>query len=594
MMLLKITAVVFSVFLTIAPSVFPYDTLKVDATLDTIQKIINGTITIPVPVNMASNTFELELPPNRYAPDYSGSFENPAGLNKAGFYGSISIDSIFLDGIDILSQFRVNKTRGILNLGKPTTAGQKLRIRFRTHMPEYGTALLASYGEYFLSGWFPYPAVHDGRTWRQPDYSQFAVPESDYYIYIVSLTAPENLIIAAPSPPIESTALEGKTARSYIFGPASDFAVALSPNYMVDSSQHSDVTFKIYYRDYESKVEPDLMNIVRFTFDYMNENVGPFVYTELNVALINAVRQVELDYPGMIVLFSPRGGALLSNYYEYLVMRGVVNQWFKAMIVSDRNKEPWLDISISEYFAQKIARKYWGDNANLISLGGFEATFTDDQRLSALATEGKNPVNSQADQFASEAECTSTFYDRGAMTVATIFNLLGDSLESVFWKEYYTDNLFHRISTVSFLALLNDVGGPDLEKLAEYLLTTCENLDFAVSDLSYHKVDSITYESEFVLSRTGTTLIPVEYDVILYNEDTLSYIWDSDKYSERIKIKSEYPVKSVFVDPDNKISADINLFNNSVSIATDSRPTARLTSGIMFIIESIFSLVGGW
>ncbi len=594
MMLLRITSVLFSVFLVIVPSVFSYDTLKVDATLDTTLKIIGGTIMIPASDNIASSKLELELPPNRYAPDYSGNVENPAGLNAAGFYGSISIDSILLDGVDVSGQFTVNKTRGVLDLEKPLKAGQTLRIRFRTHIPEYGTALLASYGEYFFSGWFPHPAVYSDGKWQQPDFSQFAIPESDYYIYNINFTAPENLIIAAATRPVKSSTNEGKATHSYTFGPASDFAVALSPNYMVDSTQHSNVTFKVHYRGYESGVESDLMNIVTYTFDYMNDNVGPYIYPDMNIALINAVRPVELDYPGIIALFSPRGGALLSHYYEYLVIRGVVNQWFKAMIVSDRNKEPWLDISISEYFAQKIARKYWGDDANLISLGGFKATFTDDQRLNALATEGKNPVNSRADQFASEIEYTSTFYDRGAMTVATIFHLLGDSLESVFWKEYYTENLLHRVSTGSFLELLEKVGGLEIEKQADYLLNTSESFDFSVSDLSYQKIDSVTYESNFVMNRTGTMPIPVAYSVILYNDDTLSFVWDSDKYSERIKIRSEYPAQTVIVDPENKIAVDIDLLNNSASITTDSRPAARLTSGIMFLIESMFSLIGGW
>jgi hypothetical protein len=47
------------------------------------------------------------------------------------------------------------------------------------------------------------------------------------------------------------------------------------------------------------------------------------------------------------------------------------------------------------------------------------------------------------------------------------------------------------------------------------------------------------------------------------------------------------------IDPDNKFAIDANLLNNSVLSGEDNLPGFRLSSGIVFLVESILSYLGG-
>ncbi len=593
-MLSKIIIAVSLFLFAVPPSVYSAATLKIKATLDPDLNTVYGSIVIHIPENFSEHTYELYLPANKFSPGDFEYMESFPGMDKSGFYASITIDSVLLNGADITDRFAVSRTHGTLNCENIQVAGQKLYLRFKTHLPQYGTSLLATNGEFFLGGWFPVPAtLRSGESINQ-GCNHFVDPVGDYYFYDIEFSAPSNLVVVASVQSIDMVVQNGFKTYNFNFGPAVDFAIALSSSYVVDSTIQSGIALKYFCRDFEKELAIDIKNITSFAFSFMNDYVGPYTYPELNFAFINAARPVALEYPGLIALFSPRGGALASNYYEYLAIRTVVHQWFYAMIAADRCTEPWLNESIAEYFALKIADKYWGRDANLIDFGGFKATFSDDLRLNARVTEGKAPVNLSAGQLTSEIEYGTTIRNRGALTVATIFNLLGDSLTSVFWKSYYESHLLNRTSTDSFLSLLEEVAGAGAKRQAGYLLNSAERIDYSVSALSYRPIDSVTYESRFVLSRSGTLSIPVAYKIIFYNDDTLSFIWDASRYSELIRFESKYPARTVIIDPDFLIAVDFNLFNNSIQVAGDSRPAWRLSSGIMFLIESIISLIGGW
>jgi hypothetical protein len=48
------------------------------------------------------------------------------------------------------------------------------------------------------------------------------------------------------------------------------------------------------------------------------------------------------------------------------------------------------------------------------------------------------------------------------------------------------------------------------------------------------------------------------------------------------------------IDPDFKFAIDNNLMNNSFLVRPDSRAGMRLSSGMMFLLESLLSFLGGW
>jgi hypothetical protein len=125
------------------------------------------------------------------------------------------------------------------------------------------------------------------------------------------------------------------------------------------------------------------------------------------------------------------------------------------------------------------------------------------------------------------------------------------------------------------------------------LLGSPSEIDCSVTDLSNKRVDSATYEISFVLRRTGGLSCPIDYAIFTADKDTLFYQWLPEYNSEQITIRNDSPAVKVQVDPEDKITIDADLLNNSVSVQTDNKPGFRLSSGLMFLLESLFSFIGG-
>ena len=48
------------------------------------------------------------------------------------------------------------------------------------------------------------------------------------------------------------------------------------------------------------------------------------------------------------------------------------------------------------------------------------------------------------------------------------------------------------------------------------------------------------------------------------------------------------------IDPENIFAIDENLLNNSMKAESDGRAGIRLSSGLLFLVESLFSSLWGW
>ncbi|MCP4706530.1 MAG: M1 family metallopeptidase [candidate division Zixibacteria bacterium] len=263
------------------------------------------------------------------------------------------------------------------------------------------------------------------------------------------------------------------------------------------------------------------------------------------------------------------------------------------MIGSNQVEYPWLDESITNFFTQKIFEFYWGDSANLFDLTGFKTTMRDMNRLNMTVYQGDAAINQPSYSYYQGNSYFSTVYDRGALAVETLDNLMGDSLSNNFWRKYFDTYKFAHPTPKDFRELILEAAGNNLAIVYDILFESTVAVDFSVSNLSNSRLDSTDVEISFVLHRKGGIDYPIDYRIYLSNGDSLDYQWISKYNTEEIIRQSSYPAVSILIDPDNKWAVDANLLNNSVFINPDNKPGFRLSAGIMFLIESLLSFAGG-
>jgi len=599
MMSSKIISIILTILIVAAGGASAFDTLYVDAELDTLRKDISGTVIYTLPETPITYSFEFQLFANVYASENSPYLRNKsklAGMLKnSGKRGEMKIDSVLLDGRNVSSIIQIDYTRLMFRPEEESRLnGREVKIFFRTRIPEMADRLFYYGDAYFLDGWFPYPAILlDDGTWYNPYYDTFAEPTGGYFHFDIKLHLPDNMVIAAPVTP-EIIASDGTLkACRFAFGPAHDFVLGLSPDYMVDSSLTGDIETKIYYRSFEQPVLDRIKTAAHHAIEYMTEHVGEYIYDDLTYVLIDMVEAGGVELPGLIGLGSPRGGALVSRYYESLVIHETIHQWFYAAVNTDQIKTPWMDESVTSFFTLKVMEKYYGVEANSLDFAGFKLSERDQLRAMSSMSRDYGPLNRPTDAFADGHDFFGTIYSRGALILETFDNLLTDTLSSSFWSEYYRRYKFDTPSPEDFTTLAGETAGAEIKTALEKLIDGAGDIDYSVTNLTNEQIDSVTFEIKFTLGCKGDIDYPVKYSPVLYNNDTVDYFWAPEYNSENITLRLAAPANEIIVDPDHIFAVDDNLLNNSVTYGADSRAGFRLSSGVMFLIESLFSFVGG-
>jgi hypothetical protein len=587
------------ILIIFSPFTNAFDTLKVEAQLDTLRKTITGTVTYKIPPKPNISSFEFQMYANLYSSEDTPYLRKKRNLKsilaQSGKWGGMTIDSIFVDNKNLTDKLDIDLTEGKIEINDSAGInGKTVKLFFKTRIPERADRLSYNQNEYLLDCWFPVPGIlkPDG-TWYIPEYNHFSEPVGDFHNFDIQLTLPENMIVAAPTSSKKTGYNDTLVTHSFTFGPAHGFALAVSPDYLIDTVELNTTTLLIYYHDYEITILSELKNAVISSFEFMTEYVGEYDYDYFTIAITNTSFSGGIEFPAIVSMSSPRGTVMITNFYIIVVIHEVVHQWFYGMIGSDQARNPWLDEAITSFFTLKIVEEYYGTDANLFDFANLKMSERDFLRSYPLLSSNLNRLTDPTGSFYTSGDYFGTIYYKGALLVETFDNLLGDSLSSVFWRNYFKKYKFKHPYSNDFIETVREICGTELENVAFHLFNNYDEYDYSVSRISNSREDSATIKSEITFIKTGGLSYPVSYRVFLYNGDSLDFVWDSTMPIEEISHIFASPAVKVIIDPENLYAVDPNLLNNSFTVEADSRPALRLSSGLMFLLESILSLLGG-
>ncbi len=590
---------IFLFFLLSGVSVFgnDFDTLRIVASLDTLNKQISGYVEYRLPEFQDLTTAEFQLFPNVYSSDSTAYLKDYKQLRnrlkKSEKWGWMVIDSAFISGADVSDSVKIEYTRGAINAGSSISGGS-LRLHFTLQVPERGDRLSYNKGDYVLDGWYPRPAMlkADG-TWYNPFYSTMAELVGDYYNFEVEFTAPAGYVIAASSGPDSTVQTEDSLNTTfYQIGPMHDFALALSPHYEKLEIEFNGVTIGIFLREFETPVYPRVRNAAEKTIEYMGKLCRSYPYRSLNYAFADVGFAGGIEMPGLIILSSPRGSIMATGFLDALVIHETVHEWFYGMVGSDQIETPWLDEAVTEYFTYRILREMHGDDGLLLDWWGLKVSQRDQQRFVSDMFDHEYLLTNPTYGFAEEVDYFGVIYSRGNLIVETADKLLGENGD-FFWRNYFDTYRFKRPGTADFLSIYKKYSDSLSHRAVEKMLETPAFLDWSVGNLDNEIISKDTVKSSFILGRKGDIDNPVDYRIYFVSGDSLSGAWLPKYDREKIRIENESPIRKVVIDPDNVFAIDANLLNNSVLSGEDNLPGFRFSSGILFLVESVLSYLGG-
>ena len=280
--------------------------------------------------------------------------------NVAG--GSTEILALNVDEMDAIPAFSSSGSTMRIPLDEPLSPGDAVQIHvaFRVDIPTepgpWGPFGFVG-GILSLDAFYPMIPIYDD-GWIVPD----VPPQGDWTsldagFYLVEVTAPSALVMAASGVEVSRDVDDGHQTVTYAIGPARDFYLAGSERFTTYSETHGEVTITHYFFPGGERQAETVTIYTKRMLDTYAGIFGPYPYTEFDVVTSFLQNGSAMEYPGIIA-------ETIDIYDRSVVYFGVVrsqtmfeiglahegaHQWFYNVVGNDQVNEPWLDEAIAQY-----------------------------------------------------------------------------------------------------------------------------------------------------------------------------------------------------------------------------------------------------
>ncbi len=335
----------------------------------------------------------IHLWPNAYKNDHT-PFARQADLNgNTTFYYSKTEDRGYIDSIQFnvdgqaADHYSTDNTPDItrLDLPKPLLPGKTIRITtpFKVKIPKVFSRMGHTGQAYYISQWFPKPAVYDQKGWHPISYLDQGEFYSEYGSYDVTITLPSNYVVMATGNCMDATenawmdkqaALEHHMGAdkkgSDDFPPSAgemktirfhednvhDFAWFADKRWWVKKdtvyspgSNQLVTTWAAYMPGYQFSWEK-ANDYLKETVRHYGKWVGPYQYKTIKAVLGDLRAGGGMEYPTVTVVDKKSSSALKT-----VIIHEAGHNWFYGMLGSNERDHAWMDEGINTFYEQKTS-----------------------------------------------------------------------------------------------------------------------------------------------------------------------------------------------------------------------------------------------
>lgn len=386
------------------------------------------------------NSIYIHLWPNAYKNDRTKFCEQQVQQGKTAFYFSPEKDKGYIDSIAFsIDGYRVdfdyvtgNTDIAIIQLPKPLLpkASLNLETPFRVKIPEIVSRLGHNGQAYFISQWFPKPAVYDLKGWHPMPYLDQGEFYSEIGGYDVSITLPENYIVMATG----NCLTESEVARMDSLGKLALPSDTLFKNTFPESSRNyktirfteNNIHDFAWFADKRWIVRQDTVsgqgnegitkvqtaflpmhqkeweegnNILKATIRSYGSTVGKYPYQTIKALEGDMGAGGGMEYPTVTIIDQK----VVSELSTVLVHEAGHN-WFYGMLANNERDYPWMDEGINSFYEHKTTQLLKENRESVIAQKLDDAFYyylvsANQDQPSAIASARYNPVNYGADVY---------------------------------------------------------------------------------------------------------------------------------------------------------------------------------------------------
>jgi hypothetical protein len=300
---------------------------------------------------------------------------------------------------------------------------------------------------------------------------------------------------------------------------------------------------------------------------------------------------------------------------EMVTIHEFGHAYFMGILASNEFEEPWLDEGVNSFWEQRIMDHYYGPDGGMLDLPFLKVKDRSLGRSSYVASGSK--------QAASNGEYSWNYhhgtygmmsYQKTATWLYTMMGIVGEETTNEIFRQYYTEWAFKHPSGRDFINVVNSVVkkrhgeefGPDMNWFFDQTTYGTGICDYRVKAFTNSKIrgfegvrikdDSVSiekgsskndtlYSSVVQLERLGELMLPVDVLIHFSNGDQVTEKWDGRSRIKDYTYTGTRKVDWVKIDPEYKITMDVNYINNSMTNEPDSAPVRRMSNKLLMFLE---------
>ncbi len=459
-----------------------------------------------------------------------------------------------------------------------------------------------------MSQWYPKMVEYDYQGWNANPY----IAREFYGVwgdYDVKITIDKNYLIAGTGvlqnansigfgyedAGVKVPAATGKTITWNFKGEnIHDFVWAADPNFKHLSKKTRGVTLHVVYKAGDKRTDSAWSNIL-----YAAEKVLPFIESHYGKYPYPQYSFIQGGDGGMEYAMATllRGPGLGAVFHEWM------HNWYQHLLGTNESLFAWMDEGFTSFAENEVTDYYnanWATQSpfvNAATKAANAATYAkekDDLPLkqadsyagyfNLAASPYEEPLSTHADHFNTNFGYSAASYAKGAVFLAQLGYIVGDSVRNVILHEYYNQWRFKHPNANDFIRVAEKVSGLHLQWYKEYWVNSIKTIDYAVGN-----IELVNNKTEITLKRLGKMPMPVDvlisykdgskelYYVPLdllfgykLQEDNLPRViapewkWTHPTYTLSIS-RNLKDIKSIEIDPSFRL-ADVKRENNKLEV----------------------------
>jgi Peptidase family M1 domain len=479
----------------------------IDVSLNDKEHTLDGFEKIEY-INNSPDTLKFiwfHLWPNAYKNDKTAFSDQLLENGSTKFYFSDKDQKGYINKLD----FKVNNLTVKLEdhpqhidivkliLPVPLPSGQKVTITtpFHVKLP-YNFSRGGHDGQsYQATQWYPKPAVYDRKGWHPMPYLDQGEFYSEFGSFDVSITVPENYVVAATGN-LQNTAEKEwlKTRSSYIWEPIKikekttggqlktsyqlfptsatqsktlqykqsnvhDFAWFADKRFIVNYDTCRLPSGKVIdiYTYYTPAIKTTWDKSVSYSKDaihHYSNLVGEYPYNVVSVVQGPKSFGGGMEYPTITVISPGEKAKDLNN----TITHEIGHNWFYGILASNERTHPWMDEGLNSYYEKKYSTFKYGEKSKP------EQAFFETKAISKT----DQPIETPSEKY-NYFNYALTAYYKTAAWLEYLETQLGTEVFNKAMQEYYTRWQFKHPQPEDFKKSIEQSTGKNLDSVFSYI-----------------------------------------------------------------------------------------------------------------------------